>query len=234
MTNVFIEGTTLLFNKPLAWTSADITRKVHSVLKRHFQIKKIKVGHAGTLDPMATGLVIVCTGKNTKTIDNIQAQEKEYIAVLKLGETTPSFDLETNVDFNYEVSHINKELIEEVLKKFIGKQKQVPPQYSAKRIDGKRAYEFARKGETVELKLADIEIYKLEILDFELPRLKIKINCSKGTYVRSLARDIGLALNSGAYLIELIRTKIGIYELNNATSINDFEKNLTLIEQFNE
>ncbi|OFX51633.1 MAG: tRNA pseudouridine(55) synthase TruB, partial [Bacteroidetes bacterium GWA2_30_7] len=189
MTNVFLEGTTLLFNKPLAWTSADITRKVHSVLKRHYQIKKIKVGHAGTLDPMATGLVIVCTGMHTKTIDSIQSQEKEYIAVLKLGETTPSFDLETNVDFQFEISHINEDFINQVLKGFVGKQKQIPPQYSAKRIDGKRAYEFARKGETVELKLADIEIYNLEILEFELPKLKIKINCSKGTYIRSLARD---------------------------------------------
>lgn len=233
MTNVFIEGTTLLFNKPLAWTSADITRKVHAVLKRHLQVKKIKVGHAGTLDPMATGLVIVCTGKHTKIIDSIQSKEKEYIAVLKLGETTPSFDLETDVDFKFEVSHITKDLINNVLKGFLGKQKQKPPQYSAKRIDGKRAYEFARKGEDVELKLADIEIYNVEILEFDLPRLKIKINCSKGTYIRSLARDIGLALNSGAYLIELIRTKIGEYDLNKATSINDFEKNLTLIEQFN-
>lgn len=233
MTNVFIEGTTLLFNKPLAWTSADITRKVHAVLKRHLQVKKIKVGHAGTLDPMATGLVIVCTGKHTKTIDSIQAKEKEYIAVLKLGETTPSFDLETDVDFKFETSHITEELINTALKEFFGKQKQKPPQYSAKRVDGKRAYEFARKGEEVELKLADIEIYNIEVLEFEMPRLKIKINCSKGTYIRSLARDIGLALNSGAYLIELIRTKIGEFNLEKATSINDFEKNLTLIEQFN-
>ena len=233
MTNVFIEGTTLLFNKPLAWTSADITRKVHAVLKRHLQVKKIKVGHAGTLDPMATGLVIVCTGKHTKTIDSIQAKEKEYIAVLKLGETTPSFDLETDVDFKFEISHITEESINQALKEFLGKQKQKPPQYSAKRVNGKRAYEFARKGEEVELKLADIEIYNIEVLEFEMPRLKIKINCSKGTYIRSLARDIGLALNSGAYLIELIRTKIGEFDLNKATSINDFEKNLTIIEQFN-
>lgn len=232
MVNQFIEGTTLNFNKPIAWTSADLSRKVHSIIRRTFNLKKIKVGHAGTLDPLATGVVVICTGKNTKKIEEIQNLEKEYITKIKLGETTPSFDLETEVDNVYETKHINLNKVEEVLVKFETRFFQTPPIYSAKRIDGKRAYEFARKGKDVEIKKNEIEIYKIDIINFELPYLTIKVLCSKGTYIRSLARDIGIELNSGAHLVELQRTKIGNYTLNNALSIAEFEKNFKNLQTF--
>lgn len=232
MVNQFIEGTTLNFNKPIAWTSADLSRKVHSIIRRTFNLKKIKVGHAGTLDPLATGVVVICTGKNTKKIEEIQNLEKEYITKIKLGETTPSFDLETEVDNVYETKHINLNKVEEVLVKFETRFFQIPPIYSAKRIDGKRAYEFARKGKDVEIKKNEIEIYKIDIINFELPYLTIKVLCSKGTYIRSLARDIGIELNSGAHLVELQRTKIGNYTLNNALSIAEFEKNFKNLQTF--
>ncbi|MDR1594438.1 MAG: tRNA pseudouridine(55) synthase TruB [Prevotellaceae bacterium] len=219
----FQEGYVLLIDKPYAWTSTDVVRKVKILLRNKAGIKKIKVGHAGTLDPLATGLLIVCTGKATKNIENIQSGEKEYIADIYLGATTPSFDLETEIDSQYPVEHINDDLIKSVLSSFLGKQEQIPPLFSAKLIDGKRAYEYARTGKTMEMKPANIEIYGLELLDYSAPVAKIKINCSKGTYVRSFARDLGIALQSGGYLSKLRRTKSGEYDVNNALTIKEVE-----------
>ena len=188
------------------------------------KVKKIKVGHAGTLDPLATGVMIVCTGKATKRIDEFQYQTKEYIATLKLGETTPSFDLEKEVDAVYPTEHITRELVEEVLKTFVGVIQQVPPVFSACKVDGKRAYELARKGEEVELKSKTLIIDELELLKCELPVIKIRVVCSKGTYIRALARDIGTALNSGAHLIALERTRIGDVTLDMCMNPEDIDK----------
>lgn len=220
------DGQLILIDKPLDWTSFDIVNKIRYLLKKEFNYKKIKVGHAGTLDPLATGLLIVCTGKQTKQIENYQAQEKEYITTIKLGATTPSYDLETEENHVFETKHITEELLSETLKKFIGKQQQVPPIFSAKRVNGKRAYQIARKGENVELKAKEINIYDIELLNVQIPFFKIKIKCSKGTYIRSIARDIGEALDSGAYLHELRRTEIGDFSVKNALSIFEFEKKI--------
>jgi tRNA pseudouridine55 synthase len=218
----FIEGEVLLFDKPFRWTSFDLVRKIRAKIKRHLGKSKIKVGHAGTLDPLATGLMIICTGKKTKEIEKFQATKKEYIANIYLGATTPSFDLETKVDQTYSIEHITEELVENTLKNFIGKQEQIPPVYSAKRVDGQRAYKKARKGVSVEMKPSVIEIYHIDLLDFILPEICIKISCSKGTYIRSLANDIGTALNSGAYLSKLRRTKIGDFNIEEAMKVEDF------------
>jgi len=205
----FLDGEVLYFNKPLDWTSFDLVNKFRYKLSRKLKVKKIKVGHAGTLDPKATGVMIVCTGRATKKIDEFQYQTKEYVATLKLGETTPSFDLEKEVDQLYPVDHITCEMVEEVLKKFVGTIRQVPPVFSACKVGGKRAYELARKGEEVELKAKTLVIDEMELLECNLPVIKIRVVCSKGTYIRALARDIGSALQSGAYLIALERTRIG-------------------------
>lgn len=205
----FIAGEVLFFNKPLKWTSFDLVNKFRYKLSRKLKVKKIKVGHAGTLDPLATGVMIVCTGKATKRIDEFQYQTKEYVATLKLGETTPSFDLEKEVDAVYPTEHITRELVEEVLKKFVGTIEQIPPVFSACKIDGKRAYELARNGEEVPLKAKTLIIDEIELLECNLPVVKIRVVCSKGTYIRALARDIGVALQSGAHLIALERTRIG-------------------------
>jgi tRNA pseudouridine55 synthase len=218
----FIEGEVLLFNKPFLWTSFDLVGKVRYLLKKKLQVKNIKVGHAGTLDPMATGLVIICTGKATKIINEFQDKEKEYIATIKLGSTTKSFDLETPIDKIYEYKHITRWMVEEKLNQFIGNIEQVPPLFSAKLINGKRAYEFAREAENIILKANLIFISDIKILEYELPLLKLKINCSKGTYIRGLARDIGIKLNSGGHLIELQRTAIGELKLDQALNIDDF------------
>lgn len=222
----FEAGEVLLFDKPLTWTSFNVVNKVKFALKRQMGLKKLKVGHAGTLDPLATGLLIVCTGKKTKEIDSYQASNKEYIAEIYLGKTTPSFDLESDIDAEFETKHINYGLVEEKLKKFIGEISQVPPVFSAKMINGKRAYEYARKGVAVEMKAVNITINEIEILKFELPILQIRISCSKGTYIRSLARDIGIELNSGAHLVALRRTKSGTFNVNNAMHPNDFEQKI--------
>ncbi|MDR0682806.1 MAG: tRNA pseudouridine(55) synthase TruB [Dysgonamonadaceae bacterium] len=219
----FQEGYVLLIDKPYAWTSTDVVRKVKILLRNRAGIKKIKVGHAGTLDPLATGLLIVCTGKATKNIESIQSGEKEYIAEICLGATTPSFDLETEIDSRYPVEHINESLIKSVFPAFFGKQEQIPPLFSAKLIDGKRAYEYARTGKAPEMKPANIEIYSLELLDYTAPIARIKINCSKGTYIRSFARDLGIALQSGGHLSKLRRTKSGEYDVNNALTVKDVE-----------
>lgn len=205
----FISGEVLYINKPLNWTSFTLVRKLRNKLCRKLGISKLKVGHAGTLDPLATGVMIICTGKKTKLIESFQYQTKEYIATIKLGETTPSFDLETEVDGTYPAEHITKELVLEKLKRFIGEIQQVPPTYSACKVEGKRAYEFAREGQDVELKPKLLVIDEIELLNCDLPVIKVRVVCSKGTYIRALARDIGLALDSGAHLTGLERTRIG-------------------------
>ena len=203
----FIEGEVIYFNKPLKWTSFDLVNKFRYKLSRKLHVKKIKVGHAGTLDPLATGVMIVCTGKATKRIDEFQYQTKEYIATLKLGETTPSFDLEKEVD----------------LQSFIGTIQQIPPVFSACKVEGKRAYELARKGEEVNLKSKTLVIDEMELLDYSLPVIRIRVVCSKGTYIRALARDIGVALHSGAHLIALERTRIGDVTLDQCLSPDDID-----------
>lgn len=205
----FIEGEILYISKPLHWTSFTLVRKLRNKLCRRLGIKKLKVGHAGTLDPLATGVMIICTGKKTKLIESFQYQTKEYIATIKLGETTPSFDLETEVDEKYPTSHITKELVNEKIKSFVGEIWQVPPTYSACKVDGKRAYEFAREGEEVELKPKLLVIDEIELLECNIPEIKIRVVCSKGTYIRALARDIGMALDSGGHLTALERTRVG-------------------------
>lgn len=219
----FIAGEVLFFNKPLTWTSFDLVNKFRYKLSRKLKVKKIKVGHAGTLDPLATGVMIVCTGKATKRIDEFQFQTKEYIATLKLGETTPSFDLEKEVDVVYPTEHITRELVEEVLKQFIGTIEQVPPVFSACKIEGKRAYELARNGEEVPLKAKTLVIDEIELLACELPVVKIRVVCSKGTYIRALARDIGVALHSGAHLIALERTRVGDVTLDQCMNPEDID-----------
>ncbi len=218
----FQSGEVLVFNKPLDWTSFDLVNKVRYHLCRKMKIKKLKVGHAGTLDPKATGIMVICTGKSTKNIDLIQAEEKEYIATLKVGATTPSYDLETEEDQTYESSHITEPYLKETLKKFVGTIEQVPPEYSAIKVDGKRAYEFARKGKPIELKAKTLVIKEIELLRYQYPEAQIRIVCSKGTYIRALARDIGLALDSGAYLTGLIRTRVGDYSMDNCWEIPQF------------
>lgn len=226
----FIAGEILYFDKPLKWTSFDLVNKFRYKLCRKLRVRKIKVGHAGTLDPLATGVIIICTGKATKRIDELQYQTKEYIATLKLGETTPSFDLEGEVDAVYPTEHITQELVEEVLKSFVGTIQQIPPVYSACKVDGKRAYELARKGKEVDLKSKTLVIDEMELLTYDMPVIKIRVVCSKGTYIRALARDIGKALDSGAHLIGLRRTRVGDVTVDKCLSpedIDDFlEKNI--------
>ncbi|GAF03530.1 tRNA pseudouridine(55) synthase TruB [Saccharicrinis fermentans] len=222
----FKEGEVLLFDKPYEWTSFDLVNKVRKLVRTALGVKKIKVGHAGTLDPLATGLLIVCTGKATKTIDSYQAKEKEYVATLKLGATTPSFDLETEIDAQYPTEHINRALIDNTLEKFIGELEQIPPAFSAVKVKGKRAYELARQGKVPDLKPKKLIISRIEVLEFYENQLVLRIVCSKGTYIRGLARDIGQALNSGAHLTALKRTRIGLFINENSMNIESFEKKL--------
>ena len=220
----FLEGEVLLINKPLHWTSFQLVNKLRWLIKRKLGIKKIKVGHAGTLDPLASGLMIICTGKKTKEISQHQAAEKEYIATLKLGATTPSFDGETEENYFYPTKHISKELIISVCNRFVGETEQVPPIFSAIKVKGKKLYESARKGNKVEIKPRIIRINELEIINMDLPYIKLRVSCSKGTYIRSLAHDLGKAMNTGAWLCELQRTKIGSETIKNAIDINDFQQ----------
>ena len=226
----FFAGEILYFNKPLHWTSFQLVNKFRYKLSRKLKVKKIKVGHAGTLDPLATGVLIICTGKATKRIEEFQYQTKEYVATLKLGETTSSFDLETEIDGSYPTSHITRELLNQVLPLFVGTIQQVPPVFSACKVDGKRAYEMARKGEEVELKSKTLVIDELELLECELPVIKIRVVCSKGTYIRALARDIGVALGSGAHLIGLERTRIGEVTLDKCMSPEEIDSFLDNVE----
>lgn len=205
----FISGEIIGIDKPLGWTSFDAVKRIRGAVQRRLNVKKFKVGHAGTLDPLATGVLIVCTGRATKEIERLQEGSKEYEATLRLGATTPSFDLETEIDSTYPVDHITLDSVREILPRFTGKILQVPPVFSAVKIDGKRAYKYARKGADVELKAKPLEISELEMLPSELPELRLRIVCSKGTYIRALARDIGEALGSGAHLTALRRTRVG-------------------------
>lgn len=228
----FISGEILAFDKPYKWTSFDVVGKVRWLLCRKLGVKKLKVGHTGTLDPLATGVVVVCTGKKTKLIDQLQQHIKEYVAVLQLGATTPSYDLEKEIDCTYPTEHITRALIEEVIPTFLGEQWQIPPIFSAVKIDGKRAYKLARKGEEVDLQAKLLTIDSIDVLEFNeaLMQLKIRVVCSKGTYIRALARDIGKALNSGAHLIELRRTRVGDIRIEDCLTIQDFEKMLEKID----
>ncbi len=224
----FEAGEILAFDKPLHWTSFDVVAKVRYNLCRMLKTKKLKVGHTGTLDPLATGVVIVCTGKKTKMIEQLQYDVKEYIATLQLGATTPSYDLEKEIDATYPTEHINRQLIDETIPLFLGEQWQVPPIFSAVQINGKRAYEFARKGETVELKPKLLVIDEIEVLAFDeaAMQLTIRVVCSKGTYIRALARDIGEKLHSGAHLIALRRTRVGDTKVEDCMTIEQFLKKL--------
>ena len=220
----FEEGQILLIDKPLKWTSFDVVNKVRYLLKNQFGLKKIKVGHAGTLDPLATGLLIICTGKFTKQIESLQACNKEYVATFMLGATTPSYDRETEIDRTFSTDGITREQVEAVLRTFEGEQEQLPPVFSAKQIGGQRAYVAARKGKTVELKPAHINIELIDLIECELPMVTVRIRCSKGTYIRALARDFGERLGSGAYLHDLRRTASGDFSVDKAIGIEEFEK----------
>ena len=219
----FKEGEILYFNKPLGWTSFKLVGHVRYHICRRIGVKKLKVGHAGTLDPLATGVMIVCTGKATKRIEEFQYHTKEYIATIQLGATNPSYDLEHEIDATYPTEHITRELVEETLKTFIGEIQQVPPAFSACMVNGKRAYELARKGEEVELKPKLLVIDEIELLACNLPEIKVRVVCSKGTYIRALARDIGEALHSGAHLTSLERTRVGEARLESCLDPMDFK-----------
>ncbi len=219
----FITGETLYIDKPLEWTSFDVVKRLRGVILHRLHKKKFKVGHAGTLDPLATGVMIVVTGRSTKLIESLQAGVKEYLATLQLGSTTPSFDLETKVDATYPTEHITRQLIEDTLPQFMGEIQQIPPSFSACKVDGKRAYKMARKGHEVELKPKLLVIDEIEILDFDPQKmtLTLRIVCSKGTYIRALARDIGKALGSGGNLIGLRRTRVGEVTIEQCLSVDD-------------
>ena len=225
----FVSGALLLINKPPEWTSFDVVKKVRNLIKKKLQIKKIKVGHAGTLDPLATGLLIVCTGKFTKRIDEIQRQRKCYTGHFTLGASTPSFDLETKVNQTFETAHITKQLLEETTKQFEGEINQIPPIFSALKKDGERLYKLVRKNKKVEIESRKVTIYSFKITKINMPEVSFKISCSKGTYIRSIANDFGKALNSGAHLSELCRTKIGEYDLKQATNIKELEEKINLL-----
>lgn len=216
----FVEGEILYIDKPLEWTSFNAVKRLRScILRRLPGFKKLKVGHAGTLDPLATGVMIICTGKATKRIDELQAGVKEYVATMALGATTPSYDLETEIDARYPVEHITRELVEETLKQFVGRIEQVPPAFSACKIDGHRAYKMARRGEEVQLKAKILVIDEIELLDYSQQSITLRIVCSKGTYIRALARDIGKALGSGAHLTALRRTRVGDITIDRCLTI---------------
>ncbi|MDE6490024.1 MAG: tRNA pseudouridine(55) synthase TruB [Muribaculaceae bacterium] len=217
----FITGETIYIDKPLGWTSFDAVKRVRSQLLRRYGLKKMKVGHAGTLDPLATGVMIVCTGRATKRIDEIQAGEKEYVATIALGATTPSFDLETQIDATYPTDHITRTLVEDTLTKFIGAIEQIPPAFSAVKVDGRRAYKIARTGKEPELKAKLLVIKEIELLEFAPESITVRVVCSKGTYIRALARDIGQALGSGGHLTALRRTRVGDITVGQCRSVDD-------------
>lgn len=228
----FIEGEILYFDKPLTWTSFKLVAKVRNTICRHLNVKKLKVGHAGTLDPLATGVMIICTGKATKRIETFQYQTKEYIATLELGATTPSHDLEKEIDQRFDFSHVTEKMVEETVQRFVGRIEQVPPSFSACKVDGKRAYDMARSGQEVVLKPKVLVIDEIELLDCRLPMVKIRVVCSKGTYIRALARDLGEALGCGAHLTGLCRTRIGEIRLEDCLNIDDFTKEMLDEQQF--
>ena len=221
----FPEGYVAVIDKPYEWTSADVVRKIKFQLRK-CGYPKIKIGHAGTLDPLATGILLVCIGRATKQVEALQAEEKEYVAELMLGATTPSGDMEHEVDQTYPTEHITRDMVETALKSLTGEREQLPPLYSAKKVQGVRAYEFARAGEEVELKKALINIYEMELVEWDMPRIKIRVRCSKGTYIRSLAFEIGEAVQSGAYLTSLRRTRSGGYTVEKSHTLDDFMEKL--------
>lgn len=215
----FISGEIIGIDKPHGWTSFDAVKRLRGAIQRRLHVKKFKVGHAGTLDPLATGVLIVCAGRATRRIDELQAGSKEYVAEIRLGATTPSFDLETEIDREYPWKHITREDIEQILPRFTGRIMQVPPVFSAVKVDGKRAYKLARKGKEVTLKAKPLEIETLELIECNLPEIKVRVVCSKGTYIRALARDIGTALESGAHLTGLRRTRVGSVRIEDCLSV---------------
>ena len=222
----FLNGEIILIDKPLDWTSFQVVNKIRWLIRSTFGIKKIKVGHAGTLDPLASGLLILCTGKMTKSIEQFMGQEKEYTGTFTLGSTTPSYDLETEIDNTFPTDHITEELLHNTLDQFVGTIDQYPPVFSALKKDGKRLYEFAREGIEVEIPTRKVNIRSFELTQKALPKVDFKVICSKGTYIRSLANDYGKALNSGAHLSALRRTRIGEFNIEQAVSIEDFEKQI--------
>jgi tRNA pseudouridine55 synthase len=222
----FIEGEILYFNKPLTWTSFKLVATIRYSICRKLNIKKLKVGHAGTLDPLATGVMIICTGKATKRIEEFQYQTKEYIATLELGATTSSHDLEKEIDQRFDYSHVTPELVKDTIKTFVGRIEQIPPDFSACKVEGIRAYKLARKGEEVNLKPKVLVIDEIEMLDCQLPMVKIRVVCSKGTYIRALARDLGETLKCGAHLTALCRTRIGDIRLEDCLDIDNFSQEL--------
>lgn len=220
--DAYLSGQVLLIDKPLHWTSFQVVNKLRWEIRRAYQIKKIKVGHAGTLDPLATGLLVICTGKMTKSIDSFQAQIKEYTGTIVLGSTTPSYDLETEIDQTFPTDHLTEDLIRNTTKQFVGDISQFPPVFSALKKDGKRLYEFARAGETVDIPARQVHISSFEITRIEGLEVDFRVVCSKGTYIRSLANDFGKAINSGAHLSALRRTKIGDFDVQDAVSMEEF------------
>lgn len=228
----FVSGQILKVDKPLHWTSFDVVKRIRGVLTRRHGVKRFKVGHAGTLDPLATGVMLICTGRATKLIDQLQAGEKEYVATVKLGVTTPSFDLETEIDQTFPTDHIDRQAVEKALEQFRGAIMQVPPVFSAVKINGKRAYKMARKGEAPELKAKPIVISELELLDFDPATCsaRLRIACSKGTYIRSLARDIGAELGCGGHLTALRRTRVGSVSIYDCTDVRPLIEDLKTIE----
>jgi len=218
----FKEGEVLLLDKPKEWTSFDVVAKVRNLIKKKEQ-SKVKVGHAGTLDPLASGLLILCTGKKTKSIESYQAQQKEYIGEITLGQTTPSFDAETAVDQTFDITHIDEQLIMDTVLQFTGTIQQIPPMFSAIKVDGKRLYKHARKGQVVEVEPREVTIHTFDIVQVDLPKVLFRVVCSKGTYIRSLARDFGQAMQAGAYLTDLRRTHIGDFKVSDAYTIEEFK-----------
>ncbi len=225
-----ISGEIFYVDKPLRWTSFDAVKRIRGVLAKRTGRKKLKVGHAGTLDPLATGVLVICTGKATKRIDELQAHVKEYVATIALGATTPSFDLETDIDNTYEWEHITRDMVDRILPGFTGSISQVPPAFSACKVDGRRAYKIARKGRHVELKAKELVIDEIEVLEFGPKKLVIRVVCSKGTYIRALARDIGTALNSGAHLTALRRTRVGDISVESCRQVDDIVQYLQEVE----
>ncbi|HIZ86076.1 MAG TPA: tRNA pseudouridine(55) synthase TruB [Candidatus Coprenecus stercoravium] len=220
---LYPDGYVIVVDKPYGWTSADAVRKIKFGLQKRYRLRNVKVGHAGTLDPLATGVLLVCVGKATKVSESLQSERKEYLAEVTFGATTPSFDKEQEIDARYPYEHITLENVRAVLESMHGVQHQLPPVYSAKYVDGVRAYEKARQGEAVELRTSEINIYGTQVVDFALPVLKVAVQCSKGTYIRAFARDLGTALGSGAYLTGLVRTVSGGFSIDNALSIQEIE-----------
>ncbi len=226
----FISGEIIGIDKPLGWTSFDAVKRLRGAIQRRLHVKKFKVGHAGTLDPLATGVLIICTGRATRRIEELQSGDKEYVATIRLGATTPSYDLETKIDREFPWEHITREQIEETLPRFTGRIMQVPPVFSAVKVDGKRAYNLARKGKDVELKAKPLEIKDMELLECNFPEITLRIVCSKGTYIRAIARDLGEALGSGAHLTALRRTRVGQIPVSSCMSVDEAVERIATAE----